>query len=187
MPIDKIVERDRLVGLIFQQTKVENGRVVPIPDSERTVRSTYVISSIGSVPDHIPGIPTRGQTYDVEDEVYCRIAGYTRVFALGNTVTGRGNIKESMAHGRAISKNVIEGYLGHASGEPDEEVTNRISSAVTAITDEIRNCQMSPASMKAIQAQVDKHHNRAGYAGDYREWVHKHMPDRLEHLLGVKH
>lgn len=187
MPIDKIVERDRLVGLVFQETKVENGRVVPIPDSERAVRSTYVISSIGSVPDHIPGIPTRGQTYDVEDEVYCRIAGYTRVFALGNTVTGRGNIKESMAHGRAISKNVIEGYLGHASGDPDEEVTNRISSAVTSITDEIRNCQVSPATMKAIQAQVAEHHKRVGYHGDYMEWVRMHMPKRLEHTLGVKH
>ena len=102
-------------------------------------------------------------------------------------MTGRGNIKESLAHGREISKNVIEGYLGHASGEPDQEVANRISSAVTAITEEIRNCQVSPANQKMIQDHVKKHHKRAGYSGNYMAWVKAHMPDRLEHQLGVKH
>ncbi len=187
MPVDKIVEDGQLKGLVFQRTKVENGRVIAIEGSEREVRCAYVVSSIGSIPDHIPGIPTKGQTYDIEDEVYCRISGYPRVFALGNTVTGRGNIKESMAHGREISQNVIEGYLGHAAGTPDDDVVKRVQAAVTAISEEIKNCYISAANLKTIRHHVQAHHDRAGYHGDYMQWIQTRLPERLEKKLGVDH
>lgn len=186
VPVDKIVEGDQLVGLVFQRTKVEDGRVKTIP-GEIKVRFPYVVSSIGSIPDHIPGIPTKGQTYDIEDEVYCRVAGHSRVFALGNTVTGRGNIKESMSHGKEIAQNVIEGYLGHAKGTADEVVSERIRGAITAITEEIRDCQVSPKNLELIQSKIKEIHDRVGYNGNYMDWVAERLPVRLEHLLGVKH
>ena len=111
VPVDKIVEDGRLAGLVFRQTRIEDGRAVEIPGTEKEVRAPYVISSIGSVPEPIPGIPHKGNMYDIIKEPCCRVAGYENVFAIGNTVTGRGNIKESLAHGREISQRIIDNYM----------------------------------------------------------------------------
>ncbi len=76
MPVDKIVENGRLQGLVFQQTKIENGRVIPIPRSEKAYRSPLVISSIGSIPEVINGIPMSGQVYKVNWDECCKIEGF---------------------------------------------------------------------------------------------------------------
>ena len=56
MPDGLIVEDDRLAGLRFRRTKMENGRPVPTDETfER--RGPQVISSIGSIPLAIEGIP----------------------------------------------------------------------------------------------------------------------------------
>ena len=52
-PVDKIVENGRLVGLVFQQTELVDGRVKAIEGSEISVRASQVISSIGSIPEMI--------------------------------------------------------------------------------------------------------------------------------------
>ncbi len=186
VPVDKIVEDGKLTGLVFQRTKIEHGKLDTIPGEIR-VNAPCVISSIGSIPHMIPGIPTKGQTYDIEDAVYCSIAGYPRIFALGNTVTGRGNIKESMAHGREIAENVIEGYMGHANGTPKDEVKERIRTAITKITEEIRNCSVTDENRARIESMVAEHHKRVGYEGDYMAWVDEHMPVRLEELIDAGH
>ena len=136
VPVDKIVEGDQLVGLIFQETEVTNGKVRGIAGSEKEIRFPYVISSIGSLPDIIPGIPACGSTYEIEDEVFCRLSCYSNVFALGNAVTGRGNIKESLDHGREIAQNVIEGYLSNAEGDPNHAVMERIAHALEKLDTE---------------------------------------------------
>ena len=99
-PIDKVVEGDQLTGMVFQKTKIENGKVVPVEGEQKSFNSSLVISSIGSLPEKIPGIPERGSTFAVDEDDCCRLEGYSNVFALGNAVTGRGNIKESMIHGK---------------------------------------------------------------------------------------
>ncbi len=187
MPIGKITEDDRLVGLIMQETEVTDGRVKAIPDTEKEIRFPYVVSSIGSIPAMIPGIPVAGQTYHIEDEVFCRLNGYPNVFALGNAVTGRGNIKESMDHGREIAQNVIEGYLPDSDGSPNEEVVTRIQEAIDSLEDEVRDRSLSPGVYNQIMEKVNEHHQRTGYENDYLAWMKSHLPVRLEQLLGVDH
>lgn len=186
VPVDKIVEGDRLVGLVFKETEIVDGSVKVIEDSTKEVRFPYVISSIGSLPEKIPGIPTSGTTYEICCEVFSRLKGYSNIFALGNAVTGRGNIKESMAHGREIAQNVIEGYLSDAEGESDPSIVGRISDAIQSLEDEIRQHDISADNHGKIMSFVESRHEKLDYT-DYNSWIAKHLPERLEDQLGSGH
>jgi hypothetical protein len=80
-----------------------------------------VVSSIGSIPVPIPGIPQRGEVYDYTDRELGRIAGYDTVFGAGNAVTGKGNIMASRKHGVTVATHVIEEFLGLRDGHAGEE------------------------------------------------------------------
>jgi len=187
MPIDKITQGENLVGLVMQETEIVDGRVKPIEGSEKEVHFPYVVSSIGSIPELISGIPAQGQTYQIEDEVFCRIKNFDHVFALGNAVTGRGNIKESMVHGREITKNIIEGYLADAEAaavhEKNEEIQERIHEAIGSIAEEVRKNPISENNHAAIQELVKSFHNKSGYHGDFLKWADEKRPVRLEDLV----
>jgi NADPH-dependent glutamate synthase beta subunit-like oxidoreductase len=73
-PDGLVVEDGRLVGLRFRRTKIENGRVVPTEETYER-RGTWVISSIGSIPEPIEGIPMRGELFDFADWEHGRIDG----------------------------------------------------------------------------------------------------------------
>src|SRR6516162_10461127 len=63
-----IVENGRLAGLRVAQAKVEGRRAEPTPGTEHEIRSPLVISSIGSVPEILPGVATKGEYYTFTDE-----------------------------------------------------------------------------------------------------------------------
>ena len=182
VPVDKISERGKLTGLVFLDTKIENGRAVPIPGTERIIHFPYVISSIGSIPELIPGIPAQGQTYHIEEHACCRIKGYDHVFALGNAVTGRGNIKESMIHGREVSQKVIERYL-----DMPEKGTDPVKQTVGVLVDDIQNASLSQETYISIKQRIEILQKKAGYHGNYKQWIEKHEPERLEDQLDVNH
>ena len=110
-PVGKTTKGDRLIGIRFQKTKIENGKVIPQPDSFVDIESSLVISSIGSIPDLVKGIPSDRQVYKINKDKCCQIEGYDNVYALGNAVTGRGNIKESKEHGKKVTLNVMDRQL----------------------------------------------------------------------------
>ena len=71
-----------------------------------------VISSIGSIPEPLAGIEMDGPYYAFRDDdsgVYEPLPG---VFGVGNVVTGQGNIKVSLDHGKAVASFLVENYLG---------------------------------------------------------------------------
>ena len=70
-----------------------------------------IISSIGSVPEIIEGVPADGSVFKISTPDSCQIDGYDNVFAIGNAVTGKGNINESIKHGREISLEIMDEYL----------------------------------------------------------------------------
>ncbi|MCB0685122.1 MAG: hypothetical protein KDC53_01320 [Saprospiraceae bacterium] len=187
VPIDKIVEGDQLVGLIFQKTGLINGKLELLPGTETAIRFPYVISSIGSLPDRIPGIPACGNTYEICDELFCRLSCYPNVFALGNAVTGRGNIKESMEHGREIAQNVIEGYLSEAEGDPNPMAKDRIAQALNKLENEIREHKISTAQYQQIMGKVKAYQEKFGYDSNFRKWIDSHLPNRLENILDSSH
>jgi NADPH-dependent glutamate synthase beta subunit-like oxidoreductase len=186
MPVDKIVEGDQLVGLVMQETKIEDGRAKPISGSEKEVRGAYVISSIGSIPEMIDGIPSKWGVYDVADETVCRIAGYPNVFALGNAVTGRGNINESLKHGREVSERILADYLADpVATSTEESIVAREASVASAVDGIIPAIErVSESQYNQILERVKTLQQKQGYTGDFRAWVAKHLPVRLEALIG---
>src|SRR5579862_8519225 len=58
-----LVENGRMVGLKVVRTKVEGRKADPIPGTEQDLRAPLVISSIGSVPERIPGVLMKGEYY----------------------------------------------------------------------------------------------------------------------------
>lgn len=191
-PTSAIVEDGRMVGLVFQQTEIdENGRAKAIEGSETEVRGPMVISSIGSLPEMIDGIPAQWGVYKVLEEDCCRIEGYDHAFALGNAVTGRGNINESLKHGRETTQQIIDSYLS------DEEQTladayantaNRIAERVGEVSERLTHIDPpSDATMEKLRNRIKRLQEAAGYDGNYEKWVAEKLPTRLEDMLGVKH
>ena len=189
-PVDKIVEDDQLVGIKFQQTKIESGKVIPV-DEFHEYRSELVISSIGSIPEKVEGMPSKGSTFEIADEKSCRLAGYDNVFMLGNAVTGRGNIKDSLDHGREISLEVMDHELNWQEQDYEDWLRGTeggISDQVDSIAAHIERQKFMPDEV--IQSILDKTEalqKKADYDGDYRKWIERKLPKRLEDLLDTNH
>lgn len=187
MPIDKIVENGHLTGLVFQKTKLEDGKVIPVPNDTREYKSPLVISSIGSLPEVIDGIPIDGQVFKIANYKTCQIEGYSHVFALGNAVTGRGNINESMKHGREISMEVFDSQLDWLEEDFKSLLRNTesmVNEEINQIIGRIRKTKPMPDDV--IQNILDrtlKLQEKAGYDGDFLQWAVDKTPPRLEDLI----
>lgn len=185
MPVDKIVEGDRLAGLVFQRTRIENNRVVPVPGTEHEVRAQLIISSIGSIPVPIKGIPMDGQVYRLCGEDCCRLEGFRNVFALGNAVTGRGNIRDSQQHGREIAQVMAERYLHEETKyvQSFRDTESNTGAGISRIAQQL-DLFAAPTSrqIKEIRCRIRQLHEKSGYNDDYKAWVEKHRPVRLEEM-----
>jgi ferredoxin--NADP+ reductase len=175
-----VIEGERLVGLRFRKTEQRDGKLVDVPDSECDVRAPLIVSSIGSVPEPLPGVPTRGELYDYTDWNTGALRGLRGVYGLGNVLTGKGNIKDSRDNARDISQRTIEGYLGIGSMPPenvlDETHEQRRAAAERAIDDAVRVTPATPAQIRVIVERVQARWREVGYAGDYKAWLAAHPP-----------
>lgn len=178
-PVDKIVENDRLVGIVFRKTKIVDGKVVDIPGSEFEVRSPLVISSIGSIPEPIPGIPSKGELFVVKDENTGQLEGYEHVFALGNAVTGRGNIRESSLHAQMVAKYVMDEYLGWT----EERYQQVLQNGWETIFESGAKRVLTVEQIEQILKRIRERQKAVGYNNNFEEWVASHRPTRLEELL----
>ena len=178
-PIDKIVENDRLAGLIFRRTEIVDGRVKDIPNSEFEVRSPLTISSIGSIPEAIPGVSAKGELFIISDEDTGKFDDYENVFAVGNAVTGRGNIRESEVHARKVTQRFMDEFLNWS--EDDFKLVFDQGWEKLAATTAKRT--LATDQIQSILNRISESQQRVGYNGDYQKWVEKHLPVRLEDLL----
>jgi hypothetical protein len=183
VPVGLLVEGDRLVGLRFQKTQITDGRVLPVSGATEDVRAPLVISSIGSIPAPLPGIPQRGEVYDFTDLELGRIAGYDTVFGAGNAVTGKGNIIASRRHSIQVGTHVIEQFLGLGSdGHQGEEaaldsITGPVDESVEKIATWVRNRPpLATDKVEAILRRVRARQEAVGYTGSYREWISRFDP-----------
>ncbi len=186
-PVDKLVIDNRLTGIVFEKTDEIDGKFMPIPNTKTDVTAPLVISAIGSVPESIPGIPMKGEIYDVEDVATGKIRGLKNVFALGNAVTGRGNIRQSQIHSRQVSENIVDQYL--AWKEEDyreifEAAENRVTSRVGSILDALRaEVMLSAEQITSIDGKISQIQQNKGYNGQYDAWIKNHLPQRIEDLV----
>lgn len=175
MPIAIIVEDGRLVGIRFQKTEVVEGRVRGIEGTERDVHATMVISSIGSIPRPIAGIPLRGELYYFDSWDSGQVHGLPGVFGLGNVLTGKGNIKDSRANAIEIIENAVASYLG--VGEEPARTPGNESLKAREVAERVEGHgrPMPPEAMKALAHRIEARHREVGYQG-YRSWIAAHRP-----------
>ena len=183
VPVGLLVENDRLVGLRFQRTEIAGARTIPVEGAIEEVRAPLVISSIGSIPAALPGIPQRGEVYDFTDPQLGRLAGYDTVFGAGNVVSGKGNILASRKHSIQVGTHVIEQFLGlnedHHMGEEAalDTITGSVNDSVERIAEWVRTRPLLDADkVEAILRRVHARQQAVGYSGSYREWIKRDAP-----------
>ncbi len=181
-----VVGNGRVVGLKVAETKIEGRRAEPIPGSEHELRAPLVISSIGSVPEILPGVAMKGEYYTFTDEDLPRYSGADHVFGVGNVVTGQGNIRVSLVHSQKVTKQLIEEYL--LAGKDSATATAAFASAEARATGQAQAVEeaveslpsLSPDQMAAIERRVRARQERVGYTSDYDSWIAKVTPPDLE-------
>ncbi|MCH8232320.1 MAG: FAD-dependent oxidoreductase [Bacteroidetes bacterium] len=186
-PIDKIVQDGKLKGLIFQKTEVVNGNLRVVEGETKKAEGSVVISSIGSIPEKIPGIPSEKEIFKITDPVSCRIEGYDNVFAIGNAVTGRGNIKESLHHGRETTLKIMDQYLDMQETDFHNYLRNtedRIALQATSIAEQIsQKSIINDEAIRSILAKTRKFQDKVGFNGSYLDWIDRKKPVRLEKFI----
>lgn len=185
-PDGLIVENDRLVGLRFRRTKMENGKLV---DTDETFerRGSVVISSIGSIPEAIPGIDMKGELFAFSDWNLGRLDAYPNVFSAGNVVTGKGNIVASRKHAGHVAAEVIASFLGvgargHAGeGALLDSVHAGVREEAEAIASIVeRQPAHDAATLHALEERIRALQHRVGHTGDYAAWIAQVTPADLE-------
>ena len=184
-PDGLVVEGDRLVGMRFRRTRMEGGRPVGTDDTYER-RGSYVISSIGSIPEAIPGIDMKGELFAFTDWDLGRLARYPNVFSAGNVVTGKGNIVASRKHASHVAEKVIESFLGvgEAGHAGEEAILDDAREAARRIADGVAAhvAAQSPhdgTSLQQLRARVAGRQQAVGFA-DYRTWIERVTPPDLE-------
>jgi len=184
-PDGLLVEGGRLVGLRFRRTRMEGGRPVPTDETfER--RGRYVISSIGSIPEPIPGIDMKGELLAFTDWELGRLAAYPNVFSAGNVVTGKGNIVASRKHASHVSEKVIASFLGLGDGHQGEEALLDSTRAAARLAADAVGAHAAAGmprdggSSERLRARVRERQAAVGFSGDYRAWIAQVTPPDLE-------
>lgn len=182
VPVGYLADGDRLTGLTLAATEVTDGRAVTLDRTAHEARSRLVVSSIGSIPEPIRGVRMHGEMYLVRDRGTGEVEGLERVFAVGNAVTGKGNILASLRHGRVVSQHMLEHYLlGTASGYEEvlADAATEAQEKVSAVADRLAGQPpLSGARVADILGKVKALQDRVGYPGEYRQWIERVRPPR---------
>jgi ferredoxin/flavodoxin---NADP+ reductase len=178
-----IVENGAVVGVNFSRTDLVDGQVKIVQQGAESARATMTISSIGSIPEPIPGIPQKGEVYTyVDQKIGLLMDGPTAVFAAGNVLTGKGNIKDSLDNGTEIGTLVAESYLG-LSNEP-LKIAEGARKDAAASGEKIAGAlstrpRLAPGDIANILQRVRQHQRAVSYDGNYRAWLAKVTPPDL--------
>jgi ferredoxin/flavodoxin---NADP+ reductase len=173
-----------MVGVNFSRTEVADGQVRIVQDDAETARAKLTISSIGSIPEPIPGIPQKGEVYTyIDRDIGLLMDGSTAVFAAGNVLTGKGNIKDSLDSGTEIGTRVAEAYLGLSGEEVNLAEGARKDAAASG--EKIAGAisareKISPDKVAELLKRVRERQHAVGYEGNHRAWIEKVTPADLQ-------
>ncbi len=185
-PDGLIVEDGRLVGLRLRRMRIENGKPRPTDETfER--RGRAVVSSIGSIPEPIPGLPMKGELLAFDDWDLGRMSAFPTLFGAGNVVTGKGNIVASRKHAAHVSEEMAEHWLGLSprSAEADARLAEGLGAAARAAADGVA-ATLRPLPAPAAQvlagllARVRERQTAVGFGGDLESWIQDHTPPAAE-------
>lgn len=171
-PVKVLVAEGAVRGVTFEKSVFQEGRFVSTGQTE-TVATQLLISSIGSIPEPLEGVPMEGELYSWEDRFTGAVRGLPGVYCVGNAITGRGNIKESLQNARRLGR-VIQ--AGIQSREVDYEglFKTRAEAARAYVARMIGKIEamtpLSPQRQNAILERVARMQGANGYHQDYWEW-----------------
>ena len=187
-----IEENGQFKGMTFQRVDIQDGKLVDLDDNQYDIKTELLISSIGSLPEDTPSLPIERNQLKTHGEFGCKVEGYHNVFAVGNVVTGRGNILESRKHGRQITGRIIDEHLEPLSqadpmSQKYEELFRNIESDVEKKMGNIETALSkaklhSEEEIKFILTKTKELQERVGYDGDFIAWAEKNTPIRLENM-----
>jgi ferredoxin--NADP+ reductase len=180
IPIATVADGERLCGIRFRRSQLQDGKLIKIAGSDYDVASRFVVSSIGSVPEPLTGIPMRGELYDYANQTTGELRGLVGVYGLGNVLTGQGNIRDSRDSAREVSQLMLDGYLGIANTSSEHLLDDihheRRVQAERAIEQVLLRPKPAPEQTRAFLAHVFDRWREVGYAGNYRAWIDAHRP-----------
>lgn len=166
------VEDGHVKGVSFQLNEFRNGRFVATGE-EAYVATNMVISSIGSIPEQINGVPMVGELYDWNDYFTGGVKGHPGVYCVGNAITGRGNIKDSAKNAKRLAGLIRSGLSGE---EPDYEALFKASrdEARAHVASLLAYLETMPVpdnqQRQAILDRVSARQQAAGFDGNYQSW-----------------
>jgi len=182
VPVAPIEDRDRLAGLVFRKTTVEDGRMRELEGSDFEARAPLVVSSIGSIPQPIEGVPMRGDLYEFDSTERGALRGMEGVFGLGNVLTGKGNIRDSRVNASVVAERIIENLLG-VPDDPDgvDDMSDALheefrARAEPVVDRALAGAMLPPEQIEAILQRVRRRWSEVGYQGDYRAWIEAKRP-----------
>ncbi len=182
LPDGLLTEGDRLVGLRMRQSLTEDDETFVPLDETHDFHGASVVSSIGSIPEHIPGIAMDGELYSFSNRETGQLKDHPHVFAAGNVATGRGNIVASRHHGSLVAEHVVEAFLGldegGHSGEDEMPVADADGADIVAdVADWVATRPpIDGDAERALRKQVADRQRAVGYEGDLRAWIDKVTP-----------
>ena len=188
IPIGFKETNQKLSAMVLQKVMLDQGKIKPVKNGDYDIETELVISSIGSVPEKIKGLQYDYSALKMRDEADYHVYGYENVFAVGNAVTGKGNILESKKHGKQMTELIIDKHLTEDAFEKwltshNNRIKRAVNDQLNSIVKEISERELQPESI--IQGILDKTttiHQQLEYS-NYRNWVGKHLPVRLEELI----
>ena len=112
------------------------------------------------------------------------LEGPTRVYAAGNVLTGKGNIKDSLDNATEVGTLVAERYLGLADDGARAPLADgtraKANQAGTDIAASIATkAKLPEEDVARIIERVRVRQKQAGYDGDYRGWIRRVTPPDL--------
>lgn len=174
-----LVEGDRVVGMRIRRQKLVDGKPVPTDDVFEH-RAPFVVSSIGSIPEPLNGVPMKGDVLDVEDAQTSRIRGYPNVFSTGNVVTGKGNIVASRKHAAHVGTFLTESYLGLGPPDAKDAITAgpeaRGAQTAAAVAQHLSTlAPLPPDRLTALLGRIKARQTAVGFT-DYASWMKANPP-----------
>ncbi len=184
LPTGMVAEGGRLVGFKLSKTEIVDGQVKILPDPPEEIRGHLTISSVGSIPMPLPGIPQRGETYSyVDQKIGLMLDSPILVFAAGNVLTGKGNIKDSLESGTEIGLRLAESYLGLSDeqlslAEGARQQATKDGENVARVVEQ--RAPLRAEAVEEIMRRVRERQRAVGYEGNYRGWLAKVTPADLQ-------
>ena len=187
-PIDKVEEKGRLKSIMFQKNEIINGKLTVKKGETFSVDIPMLIASIGSLPEKINGLPYEYSVLKMEGKSGYRVDGFSNVFAIGNAVTGKGNIRESKKHGVLMTNKIIDDHLQQDDFFEtwlscyNENLRDETKVQIDRIGKEILSKDPMPDStIQKIISKTKAFQDKVGYS-NYQEWIKLKTPIRLENM-----